>query len=89
LFDSFIGQFARRPGVDGAAKVRRWRTGQVDDLDELLSGKAAGCARARRISQHGRDHRAQITGVVLYRGQLGLGVDPAAAPLAHCGQATP
>ena len=88
MFDDFLGEFARRPGVDGPTDLGRWRTGQIDDLDNLFGRKAAWGARPRRIRQNGRDQRAQIAGVVLDGGELGIGLRPAAAPFAHGGQAT-
>ena len=88
MFDRFIGQFAWCPGIDGTAKLRGWRTGQVDDLDNLLGRKAARGARSWGICQHGRDLGPQIARVVLHGRELGLDRRPAVAPLAHGGQAT-
>jgi hypothetical protein len=88
LFDRFIGQFVRCPGIDGTAKLRRWRTGQVNDLDNLLSRKAARGARSWSICQHGCDYSVQIARIVLHGGELGFSRRPATAPLAHGGQAT-
>ncbi len=83
-----MGEFTRRPRVDGPPDLRWWGTGQIDDLDDLFGRKAAWCARAWRIGQDGRDEHTQIARVLLDGGELRFSVGPAAAPLAHGGEAT-
>src|SRR3712207_9351945 len=67
----------RSPGVS------RGRTGQVDDLHNLLRGEGIGRPRAGRVGQHRGDHALKRRGVVLDRGQLRFSGGPAGAPLAE------
>ena len=88
MFDRLGSQFARRPGVDRSPKFGWRETGQVDDLDNLFSAKAAGSASTWCIGQERGDQRAQIGGMLLNDGELGFGLGPAAAPFAHGRQTT-
>ena len=88
MFDDVLGEFARRPGVDGAVDRGRWRPGAVDDWDDLFGRTAARGAGTRRSGQNRRDQRAQITRVGLASGKLGVGRGPAPAPRTHRGAAT-
>jgi hypothetical protein len=55
----FIGQFARRPGINGTPDSTRGSAGEIDTLDDLFSGEGAGRTGAWGIGEHRGNHLAK------------------------------
>ena len=79
----FICQLSWRPGSNWTATLTRRRTGQIEDLDNLLGSKGIWRTRTRCIGQNRCDGSTQVVQIGFGSRQPCLSSSPAATPLAN------